>query len=261
MRNLARSLNIAVVTVIHQPSFEIFSQFHNVYVLSKAGSCVFQGSPQYLQEQLILYGYVTPNSNPADTIISIASSLSKDDDEAFEPITVDIEAENFPVHSPTIKTPEDMKADCKKMAEEVTENWRKSPYPNSGIEIQKYGLCSYNTKFKFYILFILCMRTFKTSILRKKRSIFIRFTLHVVVAVILAMLYDQNLGVESGCYTNTTEFENCSCSQSLESMRYESIPSQNVTFQFFSLLFLMFAALMPTVLTFSEEIKVSTQSK
>lgn len=253
---MAVKLNIAVVTVIHQPSFEIFSQFHNVYILSKVGSCVFQGSPKLLQEHLIAYEYLTPSSNPADTIISIASCLTKEDDDEVEPITVDVEADNS-FHTATTKTPANMKADCERMTQEVIEKWRNGTYTNSGIEIQVRGLCSYDTKFKWHTFYVLMKRTFTTSLLRQKQSIFTRLALHVVVVVIMALLYDRNLGVDSGCYTlEVIDFQNCTCIQSEKAMRYESVPGRNVKFQFFSLLFLMFASMMSTVLTFPAEIKV-----
>lgn len=246
---MAQQLNIAVVTVIHQPSFEIFAQFHNVYVLSKIGSCVFHGSPGLLQRHLLQYNYSTSNTNPADTIISIASSVNKEDNDILDPRLIDVEAGNASHHTVD-------ETDCEKMTKNVLNNWNRSPYVNSGIVIQDQGLCSFSTEFKLYGLYVLLKRTCITSLLRQKQLIFIRLALHVIVAGVLAALYNRELGVESGCYAIGIDPRNCSCVESEEKMRHESIPGQNVKFQFFSLLFLMFAALMPTVLTFPTEIKV-----
>lgn len=187
LRNLAQQLNIAVVTVIHQPSFEIFSQYHNVYILSKVGKCIFSGSPKLLQEHLKNYEYQHTNSNPADIIISIASSVSKEDDEVVDRIEVDVEGGTE--FTGTIKKVEEMKKDCETMTLELFQNWPQNAYANSGKDIQ-HGLKSC-AKFKLYSLWVLLKRTSITSLFRQKRLIVIRLALHLVVAVVLAALYNR----------------------------------------------------------------------
>lgn len=248
LRHLAEQLDIAVVTVIHQPSFEIFSQFHNVYILSKVGRCVFSGSPRTLQDHLNNYGYRNANSNPADIIISIASSVSKDDDEI---VNIDVE-EGHDSSSGAVKGSDEMKNDCEQMMKRVSENWSKNIYANSGVDIQQVGLCSSDVEFKLYSLWVLLKRTFITSLFRQKRLVFIRLALHLVVAVLLTSLYSREIGIADACFMDGP----MNCGTVKEELRKESVPGENVKFQFFSLLFLMFAALMPTVLTFPADIKV-----
>lgn len=254
LRSLAQQFNIAVVTVIHQPSFEIFAQFHNVYILSKAGKCLFSGSPRTLQQHLNNYNYRIFNSNPADVIISIASCVSKEDDEVVDQITIEVESININ-GADSIKKASEMKRDCLEMTNKLAANWPNNIYARSGEDIQMHGLCSPDDKFKLYSLWVLLKRAWITSIFRQVRLIFIRLALHLVVAVVLAALYNRDIGKAPDCYMSGIDFMNCSCDQEGK-LRQESIPNQNVKFQFFSLLFLMFAALMPTVLTFPAEIKV-----
>lgn len=248
--------HIAVVIVIHQPSSEIFNQFHNAYILSKVGKCVFHGSPMQLQQQLVDYEYITsgtPHMNPADIIITIASSVSKHDSKTGTAVTTDVEAANGLCGM--VKNAQNTKKDCENMTEKLEEVWSTSPFAHLGREIQNQGLCSYSASFRFYALWILLKRACVTSLWRQKQLIFIRLTLHVVVVAVLAALYNRELGKDDGCIPFDIELDdrNTSCSTS-----EDSVASQNIRFQFFSLLFLMFAAMMPTVLTFSAEIKVCT---
>lgn len=247
--------HMAVVIVIHQPSSEIFNQFHNAYILSKVGKCVFYGSPMQLQQQLVGYEYITSDSpilNPADLIITIASSVSKDDNETGTDVNTDVEATTGGLCG-TVKTVQNMKIDCKHMTEKLEEMWLMSPFAHLGQEIQNQGLCSYSAGFRFYALWILLKRACVTSLWRQKQLIFIRLALHAVVVAVLTALYNRELGSDDGCTPVDIELNerNSSCSTS-----EDSNASQNIKFQFFSLLFLMFAAMMPTVLTFSAEIKV-----
>lgn len=225
-----------------------------MYILSCAGRCVFSGSPSELQEHLSHYNYGHSNSNPADVIIFIASCASKEDDDEDDDSDIETDVD----HSETFKNVEETKRDCVEMTKRETENWSNSGFALSGVEIEEYGLCTSDTKFEMYSLWVLLRRTFLTSLIRQKRLIFIRSILHVIVAFVLAALYNRSLGKGSDCYLSLTEYpNNCSCNIEYQ-LRNESVPSQNVKFQFFSLLFLMFAALMPTVLTFPGEIKVRT---
>lgn len=250
--------HIAVVIVIHQPSSEIFNQFHNAYILSKVGKCVFYGSPMQLQQQLVDYEYITsgsPNMNPADIIITIASSVSKDDNKTGTDVTTDVTSDVEAANGlcATVKTAQSTKADCKRMTEKLEEMWLTSPFAHLGREIQDQGLCSYSANFRFYALWILLKRGCVTSLWRQKQLIFIRLTLHIVVVAVLTALYNRELGKDDGCIHDDMQLHdrNSSCSSNAD-----SVASQNIRFQFFSLLFLMFAAMMPTVLTFSAEIKV-----
>ncbi len=220
------------------------------------GRCIFNGSPKKLKEQLTDYNYQISNSNPADVIIFIASCISEEDeDDSVEPMHASAEVEEV-----SYKKLEDAKRDCEEMIKRVAEDWPKNLLTLSGIEIDKYGLCTSPASFKTYTLFVLIKRTFVSSLLRQKRLIMIRLALHLLVAAVLAALYNGDFGKTSDCYDkliNNTLSPSCHVASIEYNLRHESDWQRNIKFQFFSLLFLMFAALMPTVLTFPVEIKVS----
>lgn len=123
-------------------------------------------------------------------------------------------------------------------------------------EIQK--LCENRNSFSFRHTWSLLKRTFTNSILREPKWIMIRIGLHCLVATVLFSLYDDSIGKEDGCLLldQKGNLPSYLCSRDLTSLRKDDLTSKNVSFLFFNLLFLMFAALMPTVLTFPTEIKV-----
>lgn len=63
---------IAIVATIHQPSGPLFNVFHQAYVLSKDGQCIYHGPPQDLMSKLADIGLICPKyHNPADFIIEV----------------------------------------------------------------------------------------------------------------------------------------------------------------------------------------------
>lgn len=67
-------LGMNIVTVIHQPRYSVFSLFHEVLLLGKAGRTVFQGPCFSALPYFISLGFeLPPNENPADFFLDIVS--------------------------------------------------------------------------------------------------------------------------------------------------------------------------------------------
>ena len=67
-------LGMNIVTVIHQPRYSVFSLFHEVLLLGKAGRTVFQGASTSALPYFICLGFQLPaNENPADFFLDIVS--------------------------------------------------------------------------------------------------------------------------------------------------------------------------------------------
>ncbi|KAK9908170.1 hypothetical protein WJX75_003729 [Coccomyxa subellipsoidea] len=73
LRRMA-DLGMNIVTVIHQPRYSVFSLFHEVLLLGKAGRTAFQGASTAALPYFISIGFeLPPNENPADFFLDIVS--------------------------------------------------------------------------------------------------------------------------------------------------------------------------------------------
>lgn len=283
---------MAILTTIHQPSYKLLMQFDKAYILSGTGEVFFNGQPPEMRSVLENCGYdfaADLYENPADVALELASSIKRQtsdsenitdgetndlskiyyipDDNSF--ILGSQDDANSETSSVTSSIPDSHQNICKMMVKRTQQQSVGSmqtfrELSNTGQVLkQENGLCQNETKFTLYTLRILLCRSFYTSVLQQTKFTFIKLSLHLVVAAVLAMLYNRNIGKADSCVYLIDPMHdkgNCTCVVTPEVLRgRNSDSSKNVSFQFFSLLFLMFASLMPTVLAFPSEIKVSVQ--
>lgn len=76
--DLAKSQNLTIVTVLHQPRNSIFQQMDNVLVLSNFGTMVYYGSPKMTAETLQLHNLKPP---PDETIADFVMDICMTDTE------------------------------------------------------------------------------------------------------------------------------------------------------------------------------------
>src|SRR2546427_826583 len=91
---------MSIVVTIHQPSFKILQLFHQLYVLSKGGKCIFFGAPQELPKYLKHYGiFYSEGHNPGDILMDVAAEDILDEVDANEDVEVAVMATNSKVQS------------------------------------------------------------------------------------------------------------------------------------------------------------------
>ncbi|XP_053204226.1 ATP-binding cassette sub-family G member 1-like [Panonychus citri] len=74
LQKLCMAHGMAIIATIHQPSYKILKLFDQLYVLSRAGKCLYQGRPEVLRSYLSQFQVNCPNGhNPADVIIDAAA--------------------------------------------------------------------------------------------------------------------------------------------------------------------------------------------
>jgi hypothetical protein len=71
-------LGVSVITVLHQPRFEIFEQFDDIILIFPGGRIAYFGPRQDAQSYFESLGYIfDPRVNPADVFMDILSGESK----------------------------------------------------------------------------------------------------------------------------------------------------------------------------------------
>ena len=72
MKKIASTTGISIITVIHQPRFEIFDQFDDLLMIAPGGSTVYMGPSDNALTYFQNMGfYFAPRNNPADVLMDI----------------------------------------------------------------------------------------------------------------------------------------------------------------------------------------------
>ncbi|XP_054157423.1 ATP-binding cassette subfamily G member 4-like [Oppia nitens] len=80
MKQLCHKHQITIITSIHQPNYELFNMFDNIYVLGKCGHDLYLGQPQHLKQYLTdLNISYDDNQLPHEVLLKIASDVNHND--------------------------------------------------------------------------------------------------------------------------------------------------------------------------------------
>ncbi len=212
-----------IVCTIHQPSAKLFEMFDALFMMAD-GQNTYQGSIEGLVPFLATFGLECPSyHNPADYVMEVASGEYGDyiDQMATavrDRAKADVPYEEMKVVCRTNRRGNDDGGNDDALLENGAGDGESSEDATSGSGYPTSGW----TQFR-----VLYVRTFK-SIIRDRTLTRMRLASHVFIGVVLGLLYFGNGNEASKVHNNSGML-------------------------FFCMLFSMFTAMMPTVLTFPLE--------
>lgn len=243
----------AIITTIHQPSYEVFNMFNMVYLLDKFGENIYFGSPEQLVPYLCSFGFKEPsNVNPADYAIEISNG--RFGTKSFEPMIeatklnfeqqLSIEASNGSLISP---------------------NCQLIPIG----ELKSTISTSYF--FQFWLIFTRMLQAY----LFKSPMTLVKAIMNVIVAALVCAMWTDPIGTEDGCWSASLNYTNTSSeadalknsilsAATSETTREEYVGritriTNNINFIFMSGLYLMLVYTVSTVLLIPLEIRTVTK--
>jgi len=236
----------AIISTIHQPSFEVFSMFTNIYLLNKYGENIYFGSPRNMISFLCSFGFREPsNVNPADYAIEIANG--RFGTKQFESMIVE---------SRTTFAAETLNAEYRREAVRIEELKQR----------EATGFF-----FQFYLLF---MRSIQAYLFKSPQTI-IKMLMNILIAALVCSMWAEPLGPEDGCWSNNLDMRNASSeTEALKNSLFEAAASEsareqylerlskitgNVNFFFMSGLYFIIVYTVGTVLIMPLEMRTVTK--
>jgi hypothetical protein len=201
-------------------------KFDKLYVLAKGGICIYEGPPRSLTTHLSAAGVVLNRDQvPIEVLIKISSRSSERDDEKVKKMC-DIMSSNRRA----------LESRCERQGKIA------NGISQKGV---KYNISCH--------MWYLMMRSIIYSLRHRVFTILFQLTLIIGLAFILTNLFNKHIGEPDGCLPIDA---NKTCNETDDSMRAEKWMLQNQRLHFFALLAIQFLITVPTVLVFTNEVKL-----
>lgn len=325
---------VSIIVTIHQPSYKLLQFFHQIYVLSVNGSCIYSGSPgNDLRHVLIEQGFDCSNgNNPADVVIEAASISTKNDSSeetcinfsmyqslkegvrnwfkinsnksisrngqssnaisttslpqissiSFNQIydsmrrkdceEIDSKVQNGnlftgiesnEIRSDEIELGNQSESDGRQSKviemEFIARNTIESKIEEVNLfkEMEQVSyLYSSSVPWSWNQFYYLLIRSVISCIIRRPSELLMRIIPTMIMGILLGFMYGHDIGYESGCISVYPFMIRFYTPKSLlEQIRDTTKLEKNSSIIFFSLLFMSFMSMLPTVLTFPSEVK------
>lgn len=257
MRNLAegrgpqtsdRQRQLAILVSLHQPSARLLSLFHRVLILSHDGRLLFHDPVKLLEPRLRALGHPCPPlHNIADHAIELASGTVGGQDVIRQLAAL---ADDQAASCPLANVSNTDTSNCSKAMLETNELSTRTSVKTIMTRMQ-------NVQRRHFLshVYILTLRTLIVTV-REPWLCLLRFIGNLVVAMVVASLYNSTVGSANGCVL-ALDRSTGSLLDFVNSMQSEQVRiTDNLSHFFFSLLFLVFASMMTTVMVFPQEMSV-----
>lgn len=235
---------MAILATIHQPSAKILTQFHRLYALSTIGRCVYDGPPKDLIEWFTKFTLeVPPFTNPADFLIEVAAG------ELGIPPLKEMALEHDRLARENLFG-QSLEAHHDPDSLFSSENDLEDMIAPQGHPLLTHVWIHVHRSFLFTI------RDLQLGALRIIAAVF--------VGLFMGYLYsEQSIGSSGGCPPSPHEADDPQAYGNITARidREKVAVLNNLGLWFFSLIFLQFTALIPTVLVFPLEMQAFAKER
>lgn len=254
-----------IIASIHQPSSLVLNQFHRVYILAKGGQSIYEGSVDNLVNYFSSFQANCPlYFNPADFSIQIANGdfgshlitkLAEHQIKLQE--TKCNELNNYHNKISTYQN-----HNQNQTMNDTTLGFGLPSYQVSHLKVNVKHLMKRLNKKKHPTLThtkLLLQRSWKTTI-REPTLTYLRLFQFVFTAFLISNLHNYKVGEIDGCFDSLNDL--MKNSTSLDKSNFEDYVQQlakikdNSILLFFSLMFWVMSSIIPTLLTFQNEMMV-----
>lgn len=187
LQEIAKS-GTTVITVIHQPRYEVFNMFDDLLLLGKGGRTIYHGQVQRVEEYFdkILKFPKPATSNIADFIIDVsAGMIEKSDDYEFDPATLpDIWEQHKKEYETTISS------------EFTTSSLvgNSGEYPSINSQQRQSSHLKYrNPRLSYISQFWMCFKRSCTQQIRSLPSLLLDFFLIFLCSSFLGLVYNNKV--------------------------------------------------------------------
>ena len=198
--------------------------FDQLYVLAKGGRCVYQGPPHDLLGYLNSVGIECKDYQvPIEVLLKVAS---KQDSKL----------------NLLVSQTETNKADLIQKCE------TEGRFAAKGVPLKT---ASFNLKHLMYLFFRTTTYTFRSQ----WKAMLMQLVFILAICLIVTQLFNKDVGEPNGCFSFESP-SNTSCLKTKETLRIESLLSQNLRLQFFTEVLIQFLLIVATTLIFASEVRV-----
>ncbi|KAI1304089.1 ATP-binding cassette sub-family G member 1 [Halotydeus destructor] len=250
----------AILATIHQPSSKLLKQFHQIYLLSKTGRCLYFGPPSGLKDHFRSAGLDCPSDyNPADFAIETAYG------DYGEDVYDKLEFMNNPQLSLKSHVTDQLGGDGGREALGTSGRYQprdasthsldsKSSSSSEDIKITTVVKKMKDQKFPYvHHLYLLLVRNLR-KIGRDPGQLYLRLFQNIAIGLMVSYLWNPDIGSEDGCWADflDTKSANVSNAKNAYLTKISRINS-NSALLFSFLIYVVMVSVMSTVLSFPTE--------
>lgn len=222
---------MSVMITIHQPSNKLFSMFDNIYTLTSTGKCIYNNSPNDELVQFLdkFHLHLPPYTNRAEYLIDVASG-----NHGYEVLS-------------------EMSIESNKVTPIDSSHHKSESVDKMIVKNNSRTMSSNDIYLHFRRSIYIILRNIQLSI--------VQLISHILIGLLMGYLYsNETIGTADGCNISLDSIDHIDSVFDKINDTKNAI-SANVGLIFFSIIFVLFGGMMPTVLTYPLEVMAISKER